>query len=135
MITSLNHITLAVTDVQRSVAFYREQLGCLVRAIWPKGAYLEVGLFWLCLSHDDQASSRPHADYTHLAFSVSEADFLMMSARLQSGCTIWKENGSEGQSLYFLDPDGHRLELHVGDLASRLAHYRANPPAGMQILD
>lgn len=34
-----------------------------------------------------------------------------------------EENLSEGDSLYFLDPDGHKLELHVGSLQSRLDHY------------
>lgn len=43
-----------------------------------------------------------------------------------------EDNKSEGQSFYFLDPDGHKLELHVGDLASRLAQCREKPYSGMR---
>ena len=46
--------------------------------------------------------------------------------------TVWKDNKSEGQSFYFLDPDGHKSELHVGDLASRLAQCRERPYSGMR---
>ncbi|WP_159065009.1 hypothetical protein [Thaumasiovibrio subtropicus] len=41
-------------------------------------------------------------------------------------------NRSEGQSLYLLDPDGHKLELHVGDLNSRLAHITEVSYPGLQ---
>ena len=59
---------------------------------------------------------------THYAFTVAEADFEPFSQRLeQAGVTVWKQNKSEGASFYFLDPDGHKLELHVGSLAARLA--------------
>lgn len=44
----------------------------------------------------------------------------------------WRDNRSEGASFYFLDPDGHRLEAHVGDLASRLRACREHPYAGMR---
>ncbi|HBP6801995.1 LysR family transcriptional regulator [Pseudomonas aeruginosa] len=48
---------------------------------------------------------------------------------------VWKQNRSEGDSFYFLDPDGHRLEAHVGDLRSRLAACRQAPYAGMRFAD
>jgi len=43
-----------------------------------------------------------------------------------SGAKIWKDNKSEGISLYFMDPDGHKLEVHVGEWKSRLDEYKQN---------
>ncbi len=130
-VTGLNHLTFAVGDLDRSIAFYRDLLGCELRAIWETGAYLEAGSLWLCLSLDDEARREPHPDYTHAAFSVDAEAFETLSARVQAVAPVWKDNRSEGASLYFLDPDGHRLELHLGDLESRLRHYREHPELGV----
>ena len=65
---------------------------------------------------------------------VSPGDFEHAIARL-GDAPVWKENRSEGRSLYFRDPDGHKLELHVGGLAERLTHYRQRAPEGMQFFD
>lgn len=119
MIKGINHITFAVKDLQRSLQFYRDVLGCNVAHVWEQGAYLEAGSTWLCLSSDPQASGSE--DYTHVAFDVDQDDFAALSQRItESGATLWKDNRSEGDSLYFCCPDGHRLELHVGSLQSRL---------------
>lgn len=134
-ISGLNHITLAVADVARSVAFYRDVLGCTVRAIWDEGAYLEAGRLWLCLSHDTAVRTAPNPDYTHIAFGASAVDYPTLSARLVAECVIWKENRSEGASTYFLDPDGHKLELHVGSLETRLDHYRSEPSRGVSVFN
>ncbi|CCJ81482.1 Fosfomycin resistance protein FosA [Cronobacter dublinensis 1210] len=77
MLSGLNHLTLAVRDVARSVAFYHTLLGLRRHAVWDGGAYLSCGDLWLCLSLDDGAGAPP-ADYTHYAFTVSEADFPRM---------------------------------------------------------
>jgi catechol 2,3-dioxygenase-like lactoylglutathione lyase family enzyme len=134
-VTGLNHITLAVADVERALVFYHDLLGLNVRAVWSKGAYLEVGSLWLCLSHDSETRASPHPDYTHLAFSVSEADYCDLSKRLVAECVVWKDDNSEGASTYFLDPDGHKLEIHIGSLETRLAHYRQHPSKGVTIFD
>lgn len=79
---------------------------------------------------------RPGADYTHYAFSIAQQDFAPFCARLRAaGAQAWRRNRSEGDSFYFLDPDGHQLEAHVGGLASRLAQCRAAPYAGMRFPD
>ncbi len=135
MIRGLNHMTLAVADLERSLRFYRDLLGIPVRAVWPEGAYLEAGALWLCLSVDQKAAFRPAPDYTHFAFDVEEDHFETLNKRVSEAAPLWRENRSEGASLYVLDPDGHKVEFHVGSLASRLAHYRASSPPGMTIFE
>ncbi len=119
MISGINHITFAVSDLDRSLDFYCDVLGCEQVHSWESGAYLRAGTFWLCLSLDPSVTG--NSDYTHIAFDVPPEEFEKLSTRiLKSGVQPWKENRSEGQSLYFCCPDGHRLEIHVGDLNSRL---------------
>lgn len=136
MITGINHLTLSVADVERSFNFYTEVLGCRPVARWKRGAYLVAGEHWLCLSLDPEARSDPSPEYTHIALSVRPADFAVARERiLGAGARPWKDNLSEGDSLYFLDPDGHKLEIHVGNLESRLAACREAPYDGMVFFD
>ncbi len=133
-VRGLNHLTLAVTNRERSIAFYRDVLGCELRAVWARGAHLEAGALWLCLSVDDAAQGPERLDYTHYAFDIGADQFDVLAERIRRHAPIWKADASEGASLYFLDPDGHRLELHVGSLATRLGDYKARPDAGVTII-
>jgi len=136
LLTGLNHLTLAVTDLNRSVAFYHDLLQLQLEATWDTGAYLSLPGLWLCLSLDPLRKSEPAADYTHYAFTVSASNFPLFVERLRSAnVQEWRDNRSEGASFYFLDPDGHKLEAHVGDLASRLTTCRQQPYAGMKFFD
>ena len=134
-VRGLNHVTLAVAEVDRSVAFYRDNLGFRLRTLWPEGAYLEAGTLWLCLSHDPVAAEQIRGDYTHIAFDVAAEAFEEMANRVAQAAQIWRENRSEGKSLNVLDPDGHKIELHVGTLESRLAACRRDPGKGVTIFD
>lgn len=136
MLTGLNHLTLAVRDLEPSVHFYRHVLGFRLRAQWDAGAYLSLAGLWLCLALDTRKAAGPSPDYTHYAFGIAQDDFDTFQERLRAhGLVEWRRNSSEGDSLYFLDPDGHKLEAHVGDLESRLAQCRAQPYAGMRLFD
>ena len=133
MLSGFNHLTLAVTDVPRSVSFYQDLLRLQLDATWDNGAYLSLPGLWLCLSLDPLRSTAPAVDYTHYALTVDAADFTPLVECLRAaGIQEWRDNRSEGASFYFLDPDGHKLEVHVGDLASRLQACRAQPYAGMK---
>lgn len=128
MISGVNHITLAVSDLERSFRFYADDLGCRPVARWDRGAYLRAGDLWLALILDDRVGAALRPDYTHIAFSCPADGFAQQVRRLQAaGCAPWSENRSEGASYYFTDPDGHKLELHVGDLDSRLHHMKTAP--------
>lgn len=130
MIKGLNHITLTVSDLKRSLEFYSEVLGLQVHVVWEAGAYLTAGSLWLCLSLDEPSEK---TDYTHFAFSVdAEAFKSFCESLINKGVTQWKENSSEGDSLYFLDPDGHKLEIHTGNLESRLDTLREKPYRHLQ---
>ena len=130
MLTGLNHVTLAVRDLEKSLVFYASLLGFTPHVRWARGAYLTLGTFWLCRSIDE---SRPSEDYSHIAFSIAAEDFAAFVSRIENAGVIqWKTNRSEGDSLYILDPDGHKLEIHVGNLDTRLQHLRKRPYEGLE---
>jgi len=130
MIEGLSHITIAVSDLDQSVGFYKNIVGLKVHVVWAQGAYLSAGDLWFCLSVDELCEK---TDYTHYAFTVAAEEFHSFCKNLKSkGVVEWRENSSEGDSMYFLDPDGHKLEIHVGNLESRLESIREKPYTNTQ---
>jgi len=113
-----------------SFDFYVATLGMKPEVKWDTGAYLSVGELWVCLSVGKVSLEK---DYSHICFSVAKPNFNSCCAQLlSSGVETWKENTSEGESLYFLDPDGHKLEIHVGSLNSRMKELKSKPYKGMK---
>ena len=139
MLSGLNHITLATRDLQKSLDFYVTLLGFQLRAKWNGGAYLSLGELWFCLACEsgkaiigEQGFSA--RDYSHIAFSIAAEDFSGFSSLLLAkDVKQWKENKSEGASLYILDPDGHQLEIHVGSLHSRLKSLDESRYPGLEL--
>jgi len=131
MLSGLNHITIAVSELQRSFHFYKDVLDFSPVALWKQGAYLSLNDLWLCLA---LGPSKPAQDYSHLAFSVDAVSLQSYRQKLEAvDISWWKTNSSEGDSLYFLDPDGHKLELHVGDLESRVQSIRREPYEDLEL--
>lgn len=129
MLQGLNHITIAVSDIARSLAFYTDFVGMKSHVRWDSGAYLSLGGVWFCLSCDDVS---PSQDYSHIAFDIAEQNFVEFRKKLRNAGVIeWKQNASEGDSVYFLDPDGNKLEAHSGDLQTRLKALKDKPYSGL----
>lgn len=134
-IQGINHITLAIRNLEISLAFYTDVLRCQLVARWPRGAYLCAGNVWLALIVDANCRETALAEYTHFAFDVLPTDFEAAAQRIRdAGATLWQANSSEGDSLYFLDPDGHKLEIHSTHLYDRLLSAKLNPWEGFELL-
>ncbi len=72
-------------------------------------------------------------EYTHIGLNVAAKDLERFSYKIiESGATIWKQNTSEGLSLYFLDLNGHKLELHAGVLKTRIEATKKQPYEEME---
>ena len=129
MLTGINHITIAVSNLTRSLDFYCDILGLKLEVSWNRGAYLSINDFWVCLSVDRVS---PAKDYSHICFDINHDNFNVFRKRIVSAkVKEWKDNSSEGESLYILDPDGHKLEVHVGSLRSRLEELKIAPYDGL----
>lgn len=129
MLRGLNHITIAVSDLDTSFDFYTGLLGFRPHVRWDAGAYLTLNNLWLCLSCD---TAIPSQDYSHIALDCDAENFDAVSLRLREAkVSEWKQNTSEGDSIYFLDPDRHKLEIHCGSLQSRLTSLKERPYNGL----
>jgi catechol 2,3-dioxygenase-like lactoylglutathione lyase family enzyme len=136
MLSGVNHVTLSVRDVSASFDFYTRVLGLRPRLKWACGAYLSAGSLWLALHQDSEVRSGPLPEYTHIAFDIEPALFPDFCERLrQAGVTEWKSNTSEGGSIFVLDPDGHKLEVHCSDLEARLTDARERRWAEFEFFD
>ena len=121
MINGINHITFGVSDLRASLKFYVDLLQLQLIAKWDEGAYLKAGDQWIALNVDNIFLNPNSQNASHIAFNVNEKDFEAMKSRLEMyGVKKYKENTSEGPSFYFLDPDGHRLEIHSSTLENRI---------------
>ena len=93
MLNGLNHVTLSVGDLSRSVGYYTELLGFFLRARWNNGAYLSLGDLWLCLTRDEKVRTGPLEEYSHIALSVDQADFEAFVRATGNELVEWNEDG------------------------------------------
>jgi catechol 2,3-dioxygenase-like lactoylglutathione lyase family enzyme len=123
MIRGISHITLSVQNIQEAFDFYKGTLGFKAIMRSEFSAYFQAGPTWIALVQGDTPAPQ---GYGHIAFEVSSQDFARVKGRLQeAGCHPWQENKSEGDSFYFTDPSGNKLEIHSGSLESRIAQGKA----------
>ena len=125
-IRELGHIVLQVTDLDRSIRFYRDTLGLpLVSQGKPRGR--RIVFFSLGAKHHDLAlielapgaegNDHARAGVMHIAFKIGDDIELLKEARarmIAAGVPV--VNTTEHMttySLYLSDPDGITVELYV----------------------
>jgi lactoylglutathione lyase len=115
---------LTVSDLQRSVSFYRDLVGLPLALELPER---DAAFFWVGEAGESllglwSLGSAPLGLTLHVAFEVAMSDLLDAPKRLESqGVTPLSFFGAEttepsvigwmpAAALYFRDPDGHLLE-------------------------
>lgn len=125
-IRELGHIVLQVTDLDRSIRFYRDTLGLpLVSQGAPRGR--RIVFFSLGAKHHDLAllelapgaggNDHTRAGVMHIAFKIGDDIELLQEARARMvAAGVPVVNTTEHMttySLYLSDPDGITVELYV----------------------
>ncbi len=121
-VTGLDHLVLVVADVERSVAFYCDELGLRPERLdaWRRGEVLFPSVRVDGGTIIDLLQGQPDGtNVDHLCLVVAPTDLAALAASgrfevVDGPDTRWGARG-DGTSLYVRDPDGNIVELrHYG---------------------
>jgi catechol 2,3-dioxygenase-like lactoylglutathione lyase family enzyme len=110
----LDHVALAVADLDRAESFYTEVLGLeRVHPEWdPPRVLAAEGSGVALFPGGDGAGAESAPHILHVAFRVERQAFERAREELdERGIAARFSDHGLAHSVYFEDPDGHRLEL------------------------
>ena len=127
MLKRLSHACLGSTNLPRTIAFYRELVGCEVAHEFRNAAGELYGVFLSCRNgtflefFNEQQPKPPGGLFRHLCFEVDDVEDMTAMAR-RHGLTAEIKRGRTDHILQFFvhDPDGNMVEFQQHDRQSVL---------------
>ena len=121
----IDHVAIAVRDVERSVAWYQDVLGLERRYEEAWGNFPAVvgagstslALFPVAGNDPAPLPGRDVITMRHFAFRVDGANFqLARQVLADKGLALEFQDHGLAHSIYFHDPDGHHIEVTTYDV-------------------
>jgi catechol 2,3-dioxygenase-like lactoylglutathione lyase family enzyme len=114
-VTGIGNIIIAVADMERSLAFYRDAIGLPVRFANPEFAFLQAGGVTLCLRHAPRAGQAPPGGDTRVEIVFDVREIHAAHDELKARGVVFRvEPRVVTGNLWatdFRDPDGHVLSI------------------------
>ncbi|HUK50523.1 MAG TPA: VOC family protein [Terriglobales bacterium] len=111
----IGHVHLKVSNLQKSIAFYRDLLGLDLMSYWGSAAFLSAGGYhhhvglntWESL--DGPRVDKSWIGIEHYTANVTKDNFTELSSRLADSPIASSQGSSQ---LYILDPDNITIIVH-----------------------